>query len=62
MTRSATLDARPNVCPKCSGSLIKDLDDDRKCLQCGFVAYARPPEPVDPAKRERSPTYKGMNL
>jgi ribosomal protein S27AE len=62
MTASATVDTRPNVCPRCNGILIKYFDDDRECLQCGFVAYAHPPHPVDPTKRERPPTYKGMEL
>jgi len=61
MTRSASLDARPNVCPKCTGTLIEDFDGDRECLQCGFIAYARPPDHV-PTKRERRPSYKGINL
>ena len=60
MAGSATVDAKPNVCPKCSGTLIKDLDGDDECLQCGFVAYARLPKEVDHTKRERPPTYKGM--
>jgi hypothetical protein len=62
MAGSATIDARPNVCPKCTGTLIKGLDGDDQCLQCGFVVYARLPERVDPTKRERPPTYRGMNL
>ncbi len=62
MAGSATIDARPNVCPKCSGTLIEDFDGDAQCLQCGFVAYARPPHPVDPTKRERPPTYKGLKI
>ena len=62
MKGSATIDAPPNACPRCSGSLIPDLDGDRECLQCGFVVYARLPERVDPTKRERPPTYKGMKL
>lgn len=61
MKGSATIDARLNACPRCSGTLIKDLDGDSECLQCGFVAYARPQTYI-PAKRERPPSYKGMNL
>jgi hypothetical protein len=62
MTTSATVDARPNACPKCNGMLIDYFDGDRLCLQCGFVAYARLPKDVDPKKRDRPPTYKGMKL
>lgn len=62
MAGSATIDARPNVCPKCSGTLIKDFDGDDKCLQCGFIAYAHPPMPVDPKKRDRPPTYQGLKI
>lgn len=54
-------DAPANVCPKCSGSLIKNLDGDRQCLQCGYVAYARLPKHV-PSKRERRPRHKGFDL
>jgi ribosomal protein S27AE len=62
MTMSATVDARPSACPKCNGTLIDYFDDDRLCLQCGYIAYARQPKDVDPTKRERPPTYKGMQL
>jgi ribosomal protein S27AE len=62
MATLATIDARSNVCPKCRGTLIKYFDDDRECLQCGYVAYAQLPKDVDPTKRERLPTYKGMQL
>ncbi len=58
---SVAPDAQAKVCPKCSGFLIKDLDDDRKCLQCGYVAYAQLPKHTRP-KRERRPTYKGLKL
>jgi len=61
MKGSATIDAPPNACPRCSGSLIPDLDGDRECLQCGYIAYAQLPK-HEPAKRERPPTYKGMKL
>ncbi len=61
MKRSATLGARPNVCPKCRGSLFPYLDGDRQCLQCGYIAYARLPKPA-PSKRERPPSYQGINL
>lgn len=61
MKGSATLEGRPNVCPKCRGSLIPDLDGDRECLQCGYIAYARPQSYL-PTKRERRPTHKGINL
>ncbi len=56
------MDASANVCPRCGGTLIKDLDDDRECLQCGYIAYARLPERVVPAKRRRRPSYKGFKL
>jgi ribosomal protein S27AE len=58
----ATLDASANVCPRCGGTLIKDLDDDRECLQCGYIAYARLPKNGVPAKRRRRPSYKGFKL
>jgi ribosomal protein S27AE len=61
MKGSATVDAQPNVCPKCQGSLFPDLDGDLQCLQCGYIAYARLPDPA-PAKRERPPSYKGIKL
>lgn len=61
MESAATSDARPGACPKCRGSLIPDLDGDRQCLQCGYIAYARTPEPA-PARRERPPSYKGITL
>lgn len=48
-----TPDSSSNVCPKCSGTLIEDLDDDRKCLQCGYIAYARLPKKVPPEGRRR---------
>jgi ribosomal protein S27AE len=62
MAGSATIDARPNVCPKCGGTLIEDFDGDRECLQCGFIVYARVPKDVDPAKRERPPTHQGIRI
>ena len=62
MTTSATIDAQPDACPKCSGTLIKDFDGDHECLQCGCVVYARPPIPVDPTKRERLPTFQGIKI
>ncbi len=61
MKRSAPLDAPTNVCPRCSGRLIKALDGDRECLQCGYIAYARPPK-HRPTKRERRPSHGGINL
>jgi ribosomal protein S27AE len=61
MKDSARLDALANVCPKCSGTLIKDLDDDRHCLQCGYIAYARLPK-NGPSKRERRPSHGGVSL
>jgi ribosomal protein S27AE len=54
-------DTRASVCPRCEGTLIPDLDGDRQCLQCGYVAYARLPSHI-PTKRERRPTHQGMDL
>jgi ribosomal protein S27AE len=62
MMGSAATEASANVCPRCSGTLVKDLDDDRECLQCGYVAYARLPDDVVPANGERRPNYKGFKL
>ena len=61
MRGSPAPDAPTNVCPRCSGSLIKTLDGDRECLQCGYIAYARLPM-HRPTKRERRPSHKGINL
>jgi hypothetical protein len=58
---SATPDARSNVCPKCSGTLIKDLDGDSECLQCGYIAYARLPKAVPPDGKRR-PSHGGLKL
>jgi rubredoxin len=52
----------PNVCPKCSGTLIKDLDDDRHCLQCGYIVYARPPKNVVRTRPRRRPSHGGLYL
>ena len=57
----ATPDAPSSVCPKCSGTLIKDLDGDRECLQCGYIAYARLPKNVPPEGKRR-PTHGGLKL
>jgi ribosomal protein S27AE len=62
MKGSAARGTRANVCPRCSGTLIKDMDDDRQCLQCGYVAYARRPKQVPGKGRERRPSHKGINL
>jgi hypothetical protein len=61
MKGSAAPDAPTNVCPRCTGILIKDLDDDRQCLQCGYVAYARIAKDTS-TKGERRPSYKGLRL
>jgi len=50
---SATRDAPSNVCPKCKGTLIKNQGDDRHCLQCGYIAYARVPKDVTPEGKRR---------
>jgi ribosomal protein S27AE len=59
---SAARDIPTNVCPKCTGFLIKDFDGDSHCLQCGYVAYARLPRHVAATKRERRPSHGGVSL
>ncbi len=61
MKGSAPLEAPTNVCPRCGGRLIKAQNGDRECLQCGYIAYARPPR-HRPTKRERRPSHKGIYL
>ncbi len=56
-----TPDAPSNVCPKCKGTLIEDLDGDRECLQCGYVAYARVPKDV-PREGRRRPKHGKIKL
>jgi hypothetical protein len=50
----------PNPCPRCRGPLIRDYDDDYRCLYCGECVYAtappcvwRPLVPAGPRKRGR---------
>ena len=41
--------------------LIEDLDDDRQCLQCGYIAYARRPKKTPPEAKRR-PRHGRVNL
>lgn len=56
-----TPEAPSDTCPKCSGTLIEYLDDDRQCLQCGYIAYAQPPKDVNPEAKRR-PRHGNVNL
>ena len=29
---------RSKTCPRCGGYLASDLDNERSCIQCGYVA------------------------
>lgn len=53
MRVSPAQDAPANVCPKCGGSLMKTLEGDRECLQCGYIAHARLPKRATPESRRR---------
>jgi len=62
MKGPAMRDTPTNVCPRCTGALIKDFDGDSQCLQCGYIAYQRLPKHVVPTKRDRRPSHGGVNL
>ncbi|KKK95933.1 hypothetical protein LCGC14_2667830 [marine sediment metagenome] len=41
-----------NPCPRCGGTLLRDREDERACLNCGCVLYARAPDQTPPGRGE----------
>ncbi len=33
------------MCARCNGQMVRDLHDEKTCLNCGWVQYATPPLP-----------------
>ncbi|MBI3967455.1 MAG: hypothetical protein HY329_17610 [Chloroflexi bacterium] len=36
------------ACPRCQGTISRDLDGDLSCIQCGWSGPVRTAVPVDP--------------